>query len=204
MDRLKTINCHAGKLPFYQGRNVLNWALINDEKEFGVTVHYVDEGIDTGDIIFQNSYPINESDSYHSLLERAYEGCAQTLYASIKQIQSNQVKLIPQKSIHAFGFYCIQRRPGDEILSWHQSSRNVFNCIRAICLPGPQARTFFGKVELRLNKVEFIPDAKTYIGIPGSVLHVAKDSFCVKTLETYVHVIEWSGENTPRIGDRLQ
>ena len=41
------------KLPEYRGRNILNWALINDEKEFGITVHYVDEGIDTGDIIFR-------------------------------------------------------------------------------------------------------------------------------------------------------
>jgi methionyl-tRNA formyltransferase len=46
-----TINCHAGALPFYRGRNVLNWVLINDEKSFGVTVHYVDKGIDTGDIM---------------------------------------------------------------------------------------------------------------------------------------------------------
>ena len=35
------INCHAGKLPFYRGRNILNWVLINDENEFGITVHYV-------------------------------------------------------------------------------------------------------------------------------------------------------------------
>ena len=40
------LNCHAGALPFYRGRNILNWALINDEKEFGVTVHFIDEGID--------------------------------------------------------------------------------------------------------------------------------------------------------------
>jgi methionyl-tRNA formyltransferase len=52
---LSIINCHAGKLPFYKGRNVLNWALINDEKEFGITVHYVNEGIDTGNIILQRS-----------------------------------------------------------------------------------------------------------------------------------------------------
>jgi methionyl-tRNA formyltransferase len=39
ISRLKTINCHAGKLPFYRGRNILNWVLINDEKEFGITVH---------------------------------------------------------------------------------------------------------------------------------------------------------------------
>ena len=45
------INCHAGMLPFYRGRNILNWVLINDESEFGITVHHVDQGIDTGDIL---------------------------------------------------------------------------------------------------------------------------------------------------------
>ena len=54
------INCHAGKLPFYRGRNILNWVLINDEKEFGITVHFVDEGIDTGDIILQKTFPITD------------------------------------------------------------------------------------------------------------------------------------------------
>ena len=44
LPKYKAINCHAGKLPFYRGRNVLNWALINDEKEFGITVHFIDEG----------------------------------------------------------------------------------------------------------------------------------------------------------------
>ena len=51
MPKLGFINCHAGALPFYRGRNILNWVLINDESHFGVTVHYIDEGIDTGDII---------------------------------------------------------------------------------------------------------------------------------------------------------
>ena len=50
---LGSINCHAGKLPLYRGRNILNWVLINDEKEFGITVHYIDDGVDTGDIIVQ-------------------------------------------------------------------------------------------------------------------------------------------------------
>ena len=61
---LKIINCHAGKLPFYRGRNILNWALINDEKEFGITVHYVDFGIDTGDSILQKNYEITDDDDY--------------------------------------------------------------------------------------------------------------------------------------------
>ena len=60
--RHNIINCHAGKLPFYRGRSVLNWVLINDEKEFGITVHYIDEGIDSGDIILQRSYEITDLD----------------------------------------------------------------------------------------------------------------------------------------------
>jgi len=89
LPKLKTINCHAGKLPFYRGRNILNWALINDEKEFGITVHYVDEGIDTGDIILQETYPITDEDDYSTLLTRAYDGCADVLYRAIKMLQSS-------------------------------------------------------------------------------------------------------------------
>ena len=71
MPKYGAINCHAGKLPDYRGRNILNWALINDEKEFGITVHFIDEGIDTGDIILQESFEIKDSDNYKSLLDLA-------------------------------------------------------------------------------------------------------------------------------------
>lgn len=64
----KIINCHAGKLPFYRDRNILNWALINDEKEFGISVHFIDKGINTGDIILQKTYEIKDSDDYTTLL----------------------------------------------------------------------------------------------------------------------------------------
>jgi methionyl-tRNA formyltransferase len=86
--RLGIINCHTGKLPFYRGRNILNWALINDEKEFGITVHYVDEGIDTGDIIKQRCFDIKDDYDYNKLLQIAYVECAQILFDTIKEIQS--------------------------------------------------------------------------------------------------------------------
>ena len=50
---LKIINCHAGHLPRYRGRNVLNWVLINGEKNFYITIHYIDKNIDTGPIILK-------------------------------------------------------------------------------------------------------------------------------------------------------
>ena len=201
---LKTINCHAGKLPYYRGRNILNWALINDEKEFGITVHYIDEGIDTGDIILQRCYSISDDDSYATLLDRAYEGCAANLYLAIKVIQENKVKPIVQGSIDKMGFYCSARRSGDERLEWNQSSREIFNFVRAICRPGPEARTFLGDIEIRINKLEYLPNATSYKGVVGSVVGVESNAFFVKTSDSFVKVTEWSGWKRPHIGDRLK
>ena len=201
---LKTINCHAGKLPFYRGRNILNWVLINDEKEFGITVHYVDDGIDTGNIIIQRCYPITDNDNYATLLNRAYEGCAATLYDGIKDIQSANVKPIKQDDIHTMGLYCSGRLEGDERLDWNQKSRDIFNFVRAICRPGPEARSFLGNAEIRINNTQYLPDAPIYKGIVGAVVGVENDAFFVKTEDSYIKVTEWSGCKRPRIGDRLK
>jgi methionyl-tRNA formyltransferase len=201
---LGVINCHAGKLPFYRGRNILNWALINDEKEFGITVHYVDEGIDTGDVILQRCCPITDADDYSTLLTRAYEGCAHTLYDAIKAIQRNDVNPIPQSSIHPLGFYCSARIAGDERLDWNQSAREVFNFVRALCRPGPEARAFLGEAEIRINRVEYLPEAPRYKNVPGAVIGVEPNAFYVKTADSYVKVTEWSGCARPRIGDRFK
>jgi methionyl-tRNA formyltransferase len=201
---LKTINCHAGKLPFYRGRNILNWALINDEKEFGITVHYVDEGIDTGDIILQRCYSISDEDNYATLLERAYEGCATNLYEAIKIVQDGNVKVILQKDINQLGTYCIARKEGDERLDWNQNSRDIFNFVRAICRPGPIARTYLGDVEIKINKIQYLTNAITYKGVVGSVVGVDSDGFFVKTLDSLIKVTEWIGYSKPRIGDRFK
>jgi methionyl-tRNA formyltransferase len=201
---LKTINCHSGKLPFYRGRNILNWALINDEKEFGITVHYMDEGIDTGDIILQRCYPITDEDDYSTLLEAAYEGCATNLYEAIKVVQKRDVKVLLQKDIDQLGFYCAARKEGDERLDWDQKSRDVFNFVRAICHPGPEARTFLEEMEIRIKKIQYLPNARTFKGIVGSVIGVDSNSFSVKTSDSFVKVTDWSGYPKPRIGDRLK
>jgi methionyl-tRNA formyltransferase len=199
-----TINCHAGKLPFYRGRNILNWALINDEMEFGITVHYIDDGIDTGDIINQKSYEITDEDTYSTLLERAYLGCADVLYEAIEKIREGRVQRLPQSKFNSPGFYCSQRIQGDEHLSWRQSSREVFNFVRAICTPGPQARTFLDKKEIYINRVQMIPNAPTYKGIPGAVLGSSNGLFVVKTQDSCVLVTEWSGIERIKVGDRLE
>ncbi len=199
----KTINCHAGKLPYYRGRNILNWALINDEKNFGVTVHYVDEGIDTGDLILQRIYSISDEDDYSTLLSRSYLYCASILIDAIKIIQAGSVNRIRQASIHPVGSYFPQRKVGDERISWNLSSRELFNFVRSICKPGPEARTFLNEVEVKINRVELITEAPTYKAIPGAILKKEANCLIVKTGDSLVKVTEWSSSTKIKTGDRF-
>ena len=178
------INCHAGKLPFYRGRNVLNWVLINGEKEFGVTVHYVDEGIDTGDIIVQNVDSIDKNDDYASLLSRAVDICANTLYEALTLISSGRAKPFSQRDIHPVGLYCSQRRDGDEWIDWDWPSERIHNLIRGISPPGPCARSGWLGKEVAIVAAEVIPEAPSYIDRPGRIVGRDNNGVFVKTGDT--------------------
>lgn len=202
--KYKIINCHAGKLPFYRGRNILNWALINDEKDFGITVHFVDQGIDTGDIILQRTFPISDTDDYSTLLEIAYVECAAILYDAISLFKENRVETMKQGDIHPVGFYCSQRKMGDERLNWNQSSRNVFNFVRSICKPGPMARAFLNGKEMFINEVIYIENAPQYKCIPGAILQKDKQGFLVKTNDSFIRVSEFEFDEKIKVGDRFE
>jgi methionyl-tRNA formyltransferase len=182
------INCHAGALPFYRGRNVLNWVLINGEKRFGVTVHYVEEGIDTGDIILQRYVDIDSSDDYGSVLNKAVNTCADTLYEALLLTNAGKVQAVKQGSIHPIGFYCGRRRDGDEWLDWNWSSERIHNFVRAITIPGPCARTLLREQEIAVLRTELIPDAPIYIGTPGEVVGRDIKGIVVKTGDSTLRV----------------
>ena len=201
--KLGIINCHAGLLPFYRGRNVLNWVLINDEPQFGITVHHVDEGIDTGDIIKQKAFQITDQDDYASLLNRSYVECATLLEQAVEDIILKRASRLVQSEIDPLGMYCSARRPGDEYICWDQPSRVIFNFVRALSTPGPVARCFNNGDEIFIKKAEFVASAPAYIGIPGAVLQCGKDCFLVKTQDTYIRVTDWVSKQKLRVGDRL-
>ncbi|MDR1032349.1 MAG: hypothetical protein LBL30_04525 [Holosporales bacterium] len=117
LPRMGIINCHAGKLPFYRGKTVLSWVLINDEKEFGITVHYVDEGIDTGDIILQKTYPISDADDYGTLLKLAQTECANVLHETLSSIcqmggGGNGIAIQTKSEIYTSGRYVLRQQTG--------------------------------------------------------------------------------------------
>ena len=164
----RIINYHAGYLPKYRGCNVINWAIINDEKELGLTVHYIEEGIDTGGIICQKTIPITDQDDYKTMLEQAVEGCPGLIVEALDKIQDPSFTPIAQS--HLPGSYFSGRREGDEWIDWNWSSRRIFNFIRAITLPGPGARTCLDRRILKILKSSFDADLPSYISTPGEII----------------------------------
>jgi len=189
--RLGFINCHAGALPFYRGRNPLNWVLINGEERFGITVHYVDQGIDTGDIITQKTYGIKDSDDYSTLLNKAIYECANVLVEAIESIETNTAKRIKQSSIHPVGFYCGRRKVGDEIISFKWCAKRFSNFVRGITYPGPGARCRKdGDGELAIIKCELIKDAPNYIATEGEIVGRCCEGVVAKVCDSTVLITQ--------------
>ncbi len=162
------INCHAGKLPHYRGRNVINWAVINNESEIGLTVHYIDEGIDTGDIIVQRMLPIDWEDTYGSVLVKVQEVFPDLLIEALQRMAQKSEHRQPQQ--HHTGTYFSKRMPGDEWIDWHDTSLQLYNKIRAITHPGPGCKTVVNGRTLIIWRARYDRAWPKYIATPGEVV----------------------------------
>jgi methionyl-tRNA formyltransferase len=201
------LNFHAGKLPYYRGRNVINWAIINGEREIGMTAHFVDEGIDTGDIVLQRTLPIEWTDTYGDVLSRVVDAFPDLVLEAVAMIASGQPKRI-QQADHP-GTYFPGREEGDEWLDWSDNSFNLHNKIRAITRPGPGARTLLGNKIVRVWRAFYDPSWPKYMATPGQIVGRRDNGVLVKTGDSTIMLQEIQIDNdtceTPswRIGTRL-
>ena len=190
----KIINCHAANLPFYRGRSPLNWVLINDEKYFGITVHYINNGIDKGDIILQKKFKITNSDDFYSIMNKAYKECPKLLFRALKLIKVKSVNRIKQSSICKKGSYFKKRGPGDEIINWNKKSREIFSFIRGLSKPAVMAKTYCEKDIIYINKSDpkFLNVKNNFL--PGTILDKTNQFFIVKTSNSAIKIKEWKGK----------
>lgn len=204
LDFYPIINCHASKLPFYRGRNPINWALINDEKEFGISVHFVDSGIDTGDIIIQKSFAIQESDDYTSLLNIAHQHCAKLLFEALKLFARGKIQRIKQESIDKIGSYYPPRKQGDEIIDFSKSTREIFNFIRALNAPDLGALAFIGKESIRLYESEILSTPFKSEVANGFIVALDEKGFLLKLKDGVLKINKFAFKGTLKAGLVLQ
>lgn len=134
---------HASLLPKYAGGAPLNWAIINGEKETGVTLFRMEDGVDDGDIIAQKSFSIEQKDTIKEVYAKATMTSKEILKEVLKDI--GNVKFIPQDKSNIKIFP--QRKPEDGEIDLTQASNEIYNFIRAQSSPYPGAyiKTVDGK-----------------------------------------------------------
>jgi len=136
-----TFNLHASLLPQYRGAAPINWAIINGDTETGVTTFFIEEQIDTGNIIFQEKVTIEASDTIGTLYEKLINIGASLVIKTTNAIMMNNIKPIPQAEIPVE-----QLRPAPKInkescrINWNCDAKTIHNLVRGFS-PYPAAWT---------------------------------------------------------------
>lgn len=181
MPPMGSVNLHGSLLPQYRGAAPINWAVINGEKETGVTTFKLTHEIDTGDILLQESFPIDENENAGDVHDKMKEIGAQLLVKTIKGLADESLNERPQTTDDG------QRTTDNEQLlhapkiftetckiDWNKPVDEVYNLIRGLA-PSPAAFSFLNDMKLKIYKAEkwhkvpavapgnFETDQKTYL-----------------------------------------
>ena len=138
-----TFNLHSSLLPQYRGAAPINWAIINGEKETGVTTFFLSHEIDTGDIIFREKTAITNTDNAETLHDRLMVMGAQLVLKTVDAVIDDNVTSIPQDELNANE---IELKPAPKIfkddcrVNWNANTEEIFNFIRGLS-PYPAAWT---------------------------------------------------------------
>ena len=171
------INVHASLLPKLRGGAPIHHAIIDGYEKTGITIMYMDEAMDSGDIISQRETEISDIDTLESLHDRLSEMGRDLLLDTLPSILDGTNQRIKQDINEVTYAYNIKRE--EEYLDFNKSSRELFNQIRGLN-PHPGSSCVIGEKEFKvfMARIEKIDTSKA---IPGEVLHIYKDGLGIAT-----------------------
>lgn len=176
------INCHPSLLPAYRGGNPYFHVIANGEKKTGVTIHYMDESFDTGDIIAQWETDISQAETFGTLFCRLNSKTAELLVGVLNKIENGeQLNTIFQDKI---GDYPkapnVKPNSKDVEIDWGKSSLEIERFVRA-CNPYFGAMTSFRNCPLKIWNGEYSTEKKYNSKTPGTIVEVNKELLIIST-----------------------
>lgn len=191
------INVHASLLPKYRGASPIVASILNGEKETGITIMYMDEGIDTGNIIMSRSIEIEDNDNSLSLSNKLSLLGANLLIDTLPKIFEGDNFDIPQDNEEATYVGMLKRE--DEHIDFNNSVENIKNQVRAFS-PEPYAFINIDDTEYKISEVEIKKCDVSKIGI---IVEVNKDSFGITAKDGIVYIkrIKPSGKKEMSVKD---
>ena len=190
------INIHASLLPKYRGGAPIHYALINGEEETGVTLMYMDEGMDTGDMLVRNSIKIEEDDNIETLSNKLSVLGSKMIIKYLEDIIKGNIKRIKQDSSKASFARIIKRI--DEHLDFNVSNRDVYNKFRALS-PNPLPNFIMDDAEFKIAECQLCDEE----GNASEIISEGKDYFVIGCASGSIKVtkIKPSGKNIMSVKD---
>lgn len=200
------LGLHASLLPKYRGGAPLNWALLQDERETGVSLFELTDDVDDGPLYGQRRFPIGPHDYIDDLVERANDAAVALLRKSIGGIVDGSLTPQPQSGTAT---YCLQRNPDDGIIDWTRPADEIERLVRATSHPYPGARTELAGTRIHIWRARYVQAAPTVLGRPGQIARLTNmSSPCVVTGSGLLAVEEATAEDgtdlLPYIGQSAQ
>ena len=174
--KLGCINVHGSLLPKLRGGAPIHKAIIDDYKVTGITIMYMDVGMDTGDMISKVEVPILDSDNLESLHDKLSEAGTKLLLETLPSILDGTNSREKQNEDEVTFAYNIKRE--EEHVDFNKTSREVFNLIRGLC-PIPGSNAILDDVEVKIYDSKILNHS--YSGECGEIVDITKEGIVVKT-----------------------
>lgn len=169
-------NVHASLLPKYRGAAPINWAIINGEKETGVTIMEMDEGLDTGDMVLSKAIPIQDDDDAISIHDKLSILGGKLIVEALNGIVAGKLEKIPQD--HSLSSYASMLSKDMGRINWNRSAESIINLIRGL-KPWPSAYTDYKGEKIKIHKASVTNEVKD--GACGEIVEVNKNGIYVNT-----------------------
>lgn len=188
------INVHASLLPKYRGAAPIQWAIINGEKESGVTTMRLDAGMDTGDMLLQDAEAIGENDTAQSLHDRLSLLGGKVLLRTLASLR--QGTLWPQPQDSALATYAPPLKKEQGEIHWDLTALEIDRWIRGLA-PWPGAFTFLHGKRVIIHRTA--PDPVEKPGIPGTICALEEGRIKVHTGQGILSILEVQLEGHRRL-----
>ena len=186
LPRKGVVNYHDGPLPRYAGIHTPSWAIINGEKQHGISWHVVEAGVDTGAILKQELFEIAENESAYSLNLKCYEAAIRTFSELVTEIDEGTNEPRPQDLSRRSYFGMFKRPAGAATISWHKTAAHIDAMVRALDFgPAPNP---LGRAKLHIGSEFFICPSVEVVekhagAEPGTLQHLSAEKMEIAVSE---------------------
>ena len=207
-----SINVHGSLLPKLRGAAPIQWSVLNGDKITGITTMFMDEGMDTGDMILQETLEIGENENVGEVWDRMGDLGADLLEKTISNLEQVKTKLPNPKDLDEVkklmgarkqeGEYTLAPMLDKEMskIDWNKTSQEIHNLVRGLN-PIMGTYTFFGEKKIKIWKTELIKEDSRK-GKPGEVLAADKKELVIATGNGNIKILELQGENAKKMDYR--